>query len=209
MARKSKSEKEAILIESFDILKDNLEKHGSKVADIIGKVSAINLDLAVEMWKYVLNNAHSLIKEDGYRYTGGVIYNIERKIGNEKIINILKENDDIVEVCFGISSDVYHYVISEAIQFGEIELADRILDLIKSNKYKESSFSDILEEVCESFVSDFEDIHSFDEDWDDRDEHDKKVEIASEGSSILLKWAKTIRNKEQKARLNVTLIDYV
>lgn len=209
MARKSNSEKEAILIESFDMLKDNIEEHGGKITDIIGKVSAINLDLAVEMWKYVLQNAHSLIKEDGYSYTGGVIYNLEKKTGLENVINILKENEDIVEVCYGLSNDVYHYAVSEAIQFGEIELADRMLELIKSNKYKDSSFSSILEEVCESFVDKFEDIHTFDEDWDDRDEHDKKVEIASQGSSILLKWAKTIKDKEQKARLNVTLIDYV
>lgn len=209
MARKSNSEKEAILIESFEILKDNIEDHGSKITDIIGKISAINTDLAVEMWKYVLQNAQSLIKEDGYSYTSGIIYNIEEKTSLENVIDILKNNDDIVEACYSLSNDIYHYAVSEAIQFGEIELADRILALIKSNKYKDSSFSSILEEVCESFVGNFEDIHTFDEDWDDRDEHDKKVEIASQGSSILLKWAKTVKDKEQKARLNVTLIDYV
>ncbi|MYL56637.1 hypothetical protein GLW20_03860 [Virgibacillus halodenitrificans] len=209
MARKSNSEKEAILIESFDVLKDNIEEHGNKITDIIGKVSAINLDLAVEMWKYVLQNANSLIKEDGYRYTGGVIYNIEEKLGNEKVVNILKENDEIVEVCFGLSNDIYYFIVSEAIKFGEIELADCMLELIKKNKYKDTSFSSSLEEVCESFVIEFEDIHSFDEDWDDRDEHDKKVEIAGQASAMLLKWVKTITDKEQKARLNVTLIDYV
>jgi hypothetical protein len=209
MTRKSNTEREAILVESFDILKDNIEEHANKLTEIIGKISVINLDLAVEMWKYILQNTHSLIKEDGYRYTGSVIYNIEQKQGYEKVVNILKENDDIVEVCFGLSNDVYHYIISEAIKFGEFELADRMLELIKTNKYKDNSFADCLEEVCESFVSDFEDIHSFDEDWDDRDEHDKKVEIASRGSAMLLKWVKTIKDKEQKARLNVTLIDYV
>src|SRR5690625_2234882 len=157
MARKSNSEKEAILIESFEILKDNIEEHGSKITDIIGKISAINSDLAVEMWKYVLQNAQSLIKEDGYCYTSGIIYNIEEKTNLENLIDILKKNDDIVEACYSLSNDIYYYAVSEAIQFGEIELADRILALIKSNKYKDSSFSSILEEVCELFVINFED----------------------------------------------------
>lgn len=209
MARKSNSEKESILLDSFDVLKENIGKHNSKITDIISKVSATNLELSVEMWKYILANAQSLIKEDGYSYTGSVIHNIEKKVGIEKVIDILKENEDIVEACFYISNDVHYYTVSEAIQFGEIELADHILGLIKSNKYKDDSFSSILEDVCESFVDTFEDIHTFDEEWDDRDEHDEKVEIASQGSSILLKWAKTIKDKEQKARLNVTLIDYV
>lgn len=209
MARKSNSEKESILLDSFDVLKENIEKHNSKITDIISKVSATNLELSVEMWKYVLENSQSLIKEDGYSYTGSVIYNIEKNVGIEKVINILKENEDIVETCFYISNNVHYYTVSEAIQFGEIELADHILELIKSNKYKDDSFSSILEDVCESFVDTFEDIHTFDEEWDDRDEHDEKVEIASQGSSMLLKWAKTIKDKEQKARLNVTLIDYV
>lgn len=209
MVKKSNAAKEEILVESFDILKENIEKHNRKMKDIIGKMSGINLDLAVEMWKYLLDNAQSLIKEDGYSFTGGVIHNIEEKAGLEKIIKILKENEDILEACYGMSNDVHQYTISDAIKFGEVELADKMLELSKSNKHKDTSFAEILEEVCEYFVSNFEDIQTFDEDWEDRDEHDKKVAIASDGSSMLLKWVKTITDKEQKARLNVTLIDYV
>ncbi|OZI13334.1 hypothetical protein CEW92_01925 [Bacillaceae bacterium SAS-127] len=126
-----------------------------------------------------------------------------------KVIITIKENEDILQACYGISSDVYHYLISDAIKLGEVDLADKMLELTKANKYKDNSFAEILEEVCESFVGNFEDIQTFDEDWDDKDEHDQKVAIASEGSSVLLKWVKTIKDKEQKARLNVTLIDYV
>lgn len=209
MARKTNSDKEAVLLESFEILKENLEKHDRKMKDIVGKMAAVNLDLAVEMWKYLIVNGQSLIKEDGYRFTGGVIYDVEQKVGVEKVIRIIKENEDILEACYGISSDVYQYLISDSIKFGEVELADKMLQLTKVNKYKGSSFAEILEEVCEYFVNNFEDIQTFDEDWDDKDEHDQKVAIASEGSSVLLKWVKTITDKEQKARLNVTLIDYV
>ncbi|PNU23326.1 hypothetical protein MHB67_03400 [Bacillus sp. FSL H8-0516] len=209
MANKSNAAKEEILIESFDILKENLDKHDGKMKDIIGKMAAINIDLAVEMWKYLIANGKSIIKENGYLFTGGVIYEIKEKTGIEKIVGILKDNEDILEACYGISSDIDQFLISDALNFGEVELADKLFRLTKDNKFKDASFAEILEEVCEYFVNNFEDIQTFDEDWDDKEEHDQKVAIASEGSSMLLKWVKTITNKEQKARLNVTLIDYV
>ncbi|WP_336864673.1 hypothetical protein [Peribacillus frigoritolerans] len=209
MAKKSNSAKEEILIESFNILKDDIEKNSSKLMDIIGKVSKFNLDLSVEMWKYIIKNAQNLIKEDGYRYTSGVIYNIQQKTSVSTSIEILKIEEEILEACFGLSSDIFIYAISEMIEMGESELADKALELLKSNKNKEESFASYLEEVCESFVDKFEDIETFDEDWEDKEEHDQKVSVASEGSAVLLKWVKTIKDKEQKARLNVTLIDYV
>lgn len=209
VAKKSNAAKEEILIESFDILKENLDKHDGKMKDIIGKMAAINLDLAVEMWKYLIANGKSIIKENGYIFTGGVIYEIKEKTGIEKVVGILKDNEDILEACYGISSDIDQFLISDALNFGEVELADKLFHLTKDNKYKDTSFAEILEEVCEYFVNNFEDTQTFDEDWDDKEEHDQKVAIASEGSSMLLKWVKTITDKEQKARLNVTLIDYV
>ncbi|EJQ54906.1 Uncharacterized protein BWINRASL_00337 [Bacillus mycoides] len=209
MAKKSNSAKEEILIESFNVLKDNIEKNGSKLMDIIGKISKFNLDLSVEMWKYIIKNAQNLMKENGYRYTSGVIYAIKQKTSVSTPIEILKNEEEILEACFGLSSDISNYTIAEMIELGEMELADKALELLKSNKNKEESFGSYLEEICESFVDTFEDIETFDEDWDDKEEYDQKVAIASEGSTVLLKWVKTIKDKEQRARLNVTLIDYV
>jgi len=209
MAHKNRTDKEAILIESFDILKENIEKNNSKLMDIVGKTSGMNLDLSVEMWKYIIRNAQSLIKQDGYLYTSGVIYHIEQKSGIQSIIEVLKNEEAIFEACFELSSDIYISVISDMFKFGESELADRALELVKSNRNKEESFASYLEEICEYFVDEFEDIQSFDEDWDDQEEHDQKVVVANEASAVLLKWVKTIKDNEQKARLNVTLIDYV
>ena len=209
MAKKSNAVKEEILIESFEILKDNIEKNISKLKEIIGKVSDLNLDLSIEMWKYILNNSKSLIKEDGYSYTSGIIYNIEKKIGVEKTIQILKNNMDILEVCFNISSDIYISIVDDMFKYDEAELADITLEMINSNKNKERVFASYLEELCEYFVDNFEDVQEFDEDWDNQEEHDQKVALASKGSTVLIKWVKTIKDKEQKARLNVTLIDYV
>lgn len=201
--------KEAILVDSFNILKDDIERHDSKLATIVEKMITINAGLALEMWKFLLENGQQVLKESGYTLTGGIIYDFKNRIGAEGVIQVFKDHDDLVEACFGISNDVYTYSISEAIQYGEISLADRMLSLAQINPYKDNSFAEILEEVCDTFASDFEDIQTFDEDWDDQDEHDRKVILASSGSNLLLRWVQTVTNSEQRARLNVTLIDYV
>ncbi|OZI13335.1 hypothetical protein CEW92_01930 [Bacillaceae bacterium SAS-127] len=83
MVKKSNAAKEQILIESFEVLKENLEKHDRKMADIVAKMAAVNLDLAIEMWKFLIVNGQSIVKEDGYRFTGGVIYDLEKSRFNE------------------------------------------------------------------------------------------------------------------------------
>src|SRR5699024_21915 len=100
-------------------------------------------------------------------------------------------------------------IISNAIKFGEISLADQMLSLVRSNQYKKGDFSYYLERVSESFVDDFKDILPSNNFWGEQHEFDKKVEIANQACEVLLKWVETITDKEQRARLNVTLIDYV
>ncbi|AQQ55312.1 hypothetical protein [Planococcus lenghuensis] len=209
MAYNTNNSKEMILVESFEVLKENIENNRSKLAEIVVKIAAKNLDLAVEMWSYLINHPESNLKSRGFRFTNGLMFDLEKKVGVEKVHTILKDNQHILEACYGISDSIYYYGIFDMIKFGEIEMADKSLELLNLNRYKENSFASYLEDICEAFVEEFKDINDFDEDWDDRDEHDQKVALASDGSSVLLKWVKTITNKEQKARLNVTLIDYV
>lgn len=176
------------------------------MAEIVGSA---NLDLAVEMWSYLVNNPAANLSREGFYFTSSLMSDLEKKVGEERVYKVLNDNQNILEACYGKSDSIYDYGIFKMIKFGEIQLADKSLVLLNSNRYKENSFASYLEEICEAFVNEFEDINNFDEDWDDREEHDQKVALASDGSSVLLKWVKTIKDKEQKARLNVTLIDYV
>src|SRR5699024_6753725 len=159
-----------ILVESFDILKEDIEEHCIKVCEIIARVSTLNLDLAIEMWKYIIRNNNSLINEDGYWYTSGIINNIEKEIGEKKVLDIFKENDEIVEACFGYSSDIFQYIISSAIKLGEVALADQMLTLTKSNQYKEKDFFFYLEDVSESFTNNFKDILPSNNYWGEQHE---------------------------------------
>lgn len=205
MTPKSNVEKQEILIESFDVLKENVEKHKSKLADLIGKMAEHNIDEAVKMWKYVVENAKEAIKVDGYFYTGNVIYNINQNAGTNELIRVLKENKDLVEVCFGVSNDIDDYFISSLIPRGEIELLDQILSLIHNNTNIDEPFANYLELICESFVQQFKELLA-DEDEEDYPQY---KEVASKGGEVLSKWVNKISDPESKARLNVTLIEYL
>lgn len=207
--KKSNVDKETILLNSFEILKENIDKNRDKLAEIVVKVAKGNLDLSVEMWNYLIDHPDSNLKSEGFRFTWNLMSDLENKIGEEKVHNILKDNQNILEACYGKSDSIYDYGIFKMIKFNQVEMANRALELLNSNRYKEESFASYIEDICEAFVAEFEDINDFDEDWGDKEEHDQRVALASEASAVLLKWVKTINDREQKARLNVTLIDYV
>ncbi|MCC5804669.1 hypothetical protein [Rossellomorea vietnamensis] len=205
----SRINKEELLLQSFEVLKKDLEGNSSKIQDIIVKIAKNNLPLAIEMWKYALGNSGSYLKEDGYYYAGGMIYNLEKKIGRERVLNILNDNDDIVEAIFGKVYDVPDTVLWDVLKSGNTELSYKIYSLLKSNRFKENSLASIIDSLCVYFSDEFEDIHDNDDD-DYFDEDDvKEASLASDIANIILDWGSEIKDEEVKANITVTLIDYI
>ncbi|MGE7648764.1 hypothetical protein ACQKM1_13395 [Peribacillus frigoritolerans] len=206
MAKRSK-DKEELLLQSFEILKNNLEDNEVKLREIIEKIAKSNISLAIEMWRYVLINGEAFIKRDGYSFTSGMMYSLEKKIGNEQLVIILNDNDDILEYVFGKSNSISASYIWDAFKYGYIELADKMYTLVKKNRYKEESLSNIVEEICEFFADEFDYIHDVDD--DDSNNYEEEENRANGVASLLLKWVSALRDKEAKARISVTLIDYI
>ncbi|MFF2450760.1 hypothetical protein ACFVSW_27410 [Neobacillus sp. NPDC058068] len=204
MAKSSKN-KEELLLQSFDVLKSNLEENSGKIHEIIEKIAKSNISLSIDMWRYVLINGEAYIKSNGYYYTDGMMYDLGNKIGSEEVLVILNENDDILEYCFSKSSSVSSSYIWYALRYGYLELAERMYTLVKKNRYKEESLTQIIEEICDSFASEYDYI----QDADDDDDYEEDENRANEVANVLLKWVNTLKDKEAKARITVTLIDYV
>ncbi|MBU6089460.1 hypothetical protein [Mammaliicoccus sciuri] len=205
----SNSTKEEILLNSFNILKENLNSNIKKISEIINKVSKINFDLSIEMWKYILIEGESYLKLNGYFYTGSILYNMSINFDDSKVISVIEEHEEIFVSCYNKSSDIYHYLVSDMFESGKINLADRTIELIYQNKVKENPFVFYLIEICEYFDNSFKDLSNFDPTWMDNNEHESRVNIASEGSQVLLKWIDKIKDKEQKSSLMVSMVDYV
>ena len=199
--------KEEILIESFNILKDDIEENKGSLAEIIKKMIKINLNLAVDMWRFIIVNSHPLLQRNGYGLTGGIIYEFEKEIGISKLIEIFKKENDILEGCFLMSEDVYHYIIFKFLKEGSVDLCNRIFELILENRYKDNSFGYYIEEVSSSYVDYLERIGITG--WDSDIENDIQTEDAQKAMDLILKWINAINDREQKARLNVILIEYI
>lgn len=194
----SSERKKDLLLQSFDVLKNNLDENKDKICDLIAKVAKIDTSIAIEMWNYILDNGKQLVKDSdkAYHLCGGLIYALEKQIGGNNVIEILKENPKITEVVFGESGDICsstESAISSIIRTGDFELADTTLSLVYKNKRKEKSFGEILEYICE--------ISFYDSDNDE--------ELNQSKAELLLNWAEKIKDKERKARIDVTLSDYI
>lgn len=211
----TKVNKEELLLESFEILKRNLEENSSKIKDIIVKIAKMNTPLAVDMWRYALSNSKSYLKEDGYYYTSGMMYGLSKKIGEEEVLNILNENDDILEYTFGKAYDISEGTLWDALKAGNNELANKMYVLIKDNPHKDDSLAEIIDTLCTYFADEFGHLKE-DEDEDDYDDDDfydeddqKEADLAAEIASVLLEWGSRLKDKEVKAGITVTLIDYI
>lgn len=200
-----KTGKEELLLQSFEVLKDNLDKNDEKIKDIIIKIAKNNLPLAIDMWRYVLVNGEAYIKEHGYRVVYGVLQELGNKIGVEEVLNILQENDDILESTFGKTGCTSPDYLWYALRYNYPDLAEKMYELLKKNRFKDDSLTEIIETVCESFANEFEYI----QDADDDDDYVAEEHRANEVANILLGWVKNLRDKEAKARITVTLIDYI
>jgi hypothetical protein len=205
LAKNSKN-KEELLLQSFDILKNNLEGNSEKIHNIIEKIAKSNISLAIDMWRYVLINGEAYIKSRGYYYTYGILNSLGNKIGTEEVLVILDENDDILEYVFGKSDCVSSDYIWYALRYGYIELAEKMYILVKKNRYKGDSLTQIVEQICDSFASEFDYIQDVD---DEDDTYEGEENRANEVANALLKWVRSLKDKEAKARITVTLIDYV
>lgn len=203
------SKKEEILLSSFNVLKDNLGQNIREISEIIAKISKINFDLAIEMWKFILIEGESYLRIDGYPYTSGILYKLLEKHNEKKVIDVLLKNNDIFEKCFFESSDIYHFIIHDMLTIGEISLADRAIEAIYNNNNKEESFTYYLIEICEYFDGTYKDLSDYDPSWGDQNEHDARTRNALEGSQVLMKWIGKISDQEKKSILMVSMVDYV
>jgi len=192
--------KKELLLQSFDILKNDLEKNSDKIKELIGKVAKFDLHMAIEMWNYILIKGEKYLKDSdtAYRFAGGVIYEIKTRTNKHTILQILKDNRNIAQQVFGESGDICIStltIISESLKIRDVELADKLLELVYENKNKERSFGEIFEEVCE--YTELDD--------DDEEDEDDNVSIAE----VVVKWAEKIKDSERKARIMVSLVDFL
>lgn len=190
----SNDKKKDMLLQSFNVLKSNIENHSDKIKEIIGKMSKLDLQTAIEMWEFVLGKGKNLIHDSSkaYRLCGGIIYDLEQAIGKNAVMDIIESNGMIRKNVYGQSGDICCSTYCSAkkfIEINNIELANEIITYFYENKYKSQTFAEILEQLCDFNVD--------------------EIKLSPDTVEMLLSWSEKLNDEEEKARIMVTLTDYI
>jgi hypothetical protein len=188
----SKEKKKEILLVSFNVLKNDYNSNSSKLQEIINKMLPVDIDTAVEMWIYLLNNYKHYIKDsiEAYGLTEGIIFSASQSIGYIKIGEIIVNNDLFKQIVFRQSACVSYntmFIIRNYILSNDLIIANELLELVYKNKNsKEHSFGGYIENLFTCF--------------------DPDSSITEEAFSLLQAWIDKIKNEEENAKANVGLL---
>ena len=189
----SKEKRRETLLKNFEIIKDNYEDNRSSLSSVVTKMFKVDVDMAVDMWTYLLTKHSTSVKsEDSWAITGSIMYEGGKAIGKEKLSQIVLGNPVLKKAIFSYTCDDIHLVVDDIIrrkiETEELQVADELLDLVYKNKYKNSSWYEVMDQILE-----------------DADE----MEISEEAYALLETWCDKVKKKEERAKLSIKMLEFL
>ena len=183
--RISSEKKKEVLLDAFETLKNNYNGNSDALHDLIGKMSKIDLDIAIEMWKYLItNNLEVLHSTNDFSFF--VMYEIKQSIGEIPTYSIVVSDNMLKNAIFHESAfltPLPTYAIRHLIVKNDLSLANELLGLIRTNEYREESLYSIMNVVIPI---------------------DK--EITEEAFELLSEWISKVNNSQERAKLNIKML---
>jgi tellurite resistance protein len=196
----SKDMQKDILLQSFEVLKSDFEANDTEIAEAIGQMADIDIDIAFDMWEYILDSNPNLITDNegyindnkAYCITSKILFEINRNIGYINSANAIKTRTKIKEAIFKKSANIdgnQCSIISQYISEGDLETANEILSLVTENKYnKGKGFSETLGGIFQTIIDEL-----------DSDVDENSIEF-------LHYWIQQIKNPTEKAKATIRLM---
>lgn len=193
MGNKDEFKKE-ILLDSFNILKENIYKNSKELANIILRMLEFDINLAIEMWSYLLKE-FTQIGEYGnetYALTSGMIYEMNNLIGREKVAELVFDNELIIRKVFNEAACPDDIVVGFFIDTKDFYKANLLLDKVYSNSNHDTwgrdkdAFGYYINEMLKYYCKN----------------------ITKESVDFILEWAEKASN-ENKAKIRIKLLDYI
>lgn len=191
----SSEKKKDILIESFNVLKENYTKNDTHIQDIVGSMFSYDIETALEMWKYLLNANQHLVREyrQAYGLTGKIVHAAAETIGFEKVGEIIVQNELLLRSVFRESADAIFgttEIIKIYLYSNKLETANILLDHIYNNKYfRGYTFGEYLEILINNL--------------------ERSSQLTEEVINLLITWAEKIIDTDEKAKINVSLLRFL
>lgn len=183
------SERKALLLDTFDLLKSDYSENGRSLRDIIDKMGKLDFELAVEMWKYLIQeNPDYLHETDDFGF--GVMFSLTQSNGETKVYNYVYEDAFLKQKIYGEGGgddDVPLRGIQYFLHNKELDKANELFELALSNNYSDLSSFDVI-----NYSIPYE---------------DEKVNKAA--FDLIKVWIDRIDNEKERAKLQLRLLDYL
>ena len=187
----SNEKKKEILLKNFEIIKDNYVDNRSTLSDAVVKMFKIDIDTAVDMWSYLLTKHSSHIKgRDSWCLTGSVVYEGGKVLGKAKMGEIILCNPVLKKAIFSQTCHDIYIVVDDIIRIkietNDLQEADELLSMVYKNKYRDSSWYKIMDEIVR-----------------------EDMEITEEAYDLLDMWCDKVESKEERAKLSIKMLEFI
>lgn len=187
----SKEKKKEILLKNFEIINKNFGENGRAMREIIIKMVSIDMDTALDMWKYLIKEYENEIKNgDSWCLTGGIYYDSAKIIGSGKMDSIILSTPELKRAIFSIAQSVdlsATIIIRNKLETNDVSFANELLQLLYNNPYKEKSWYYIMDDIMPTENND----------------------LSNETYELLEMWCDKVENEEERAKLSIKMLDYV
>lgn len=212
----NEDQKKDILLDGFEVLKDDVENNSESLAEIVAKMFAFDKYIAINMWEYLsrrYDKKHEMCIGD---FCNSIIYEAEKHIEKIELINIIKNNEVIKEAVFGTRHDAFMIptdIIPFCITTGLFSIADEFLNLYCNGESLSGNFPlvDVLLDAVDKAEYEYQ---------VKKREHEYAVQRAirlgeqvSEFNSnkeeiiiFIYEWSKRLNSKADLAKINVALL---
>jgi hypothetical protein len=190
----SKDKRKEMLLESFNVLKENVIENSSKIGDLLDMCFLLDEQLATDMWGHLIDSNISRIGQSGYSFSCRLLHLIMDCSGNHinksKFSYIMYNNNKICDAIFNLSDELgsSNRVVSQLIADNKVDKANHLLELVYTNNNKSISFSQYLEDVFQYLPY----------------PHDNPISTAA--AEMLSNWIDKITDKSEKAQLNIAFL---
>lgn len=102
------SDKQQLIYEAFDTLKDSWEENSNAIKKCIVKMYDIDESSSLDMWLYILSHNESAIEDDSYSMMGDIISDIvsyeDKKA--EHLSRQICNNSELCNYIFGLNAEI-------------------------------------------------------------------------------------------------------
>lgn len=187
----SEEKRKEILLSGFEALSSNYNDNYLEIGEIVGKMIKIDINIAVQMWEYLIKSNPLYVKTQEHEsICDNIIGYAYLNISLMEISEIVISNNMIKESVFSLSGRVTWaaLLINPKILSNELLIANELLEMLNANKYKVEGLFEILQCVIPSR---------------------KGNKITDEAFEFLSSWIERVKSKEERAKLNMEMLEFM